>query len=217
MKSLGVFLPYVLPHALGCSEPLAYQALREAAYEFCTRTNIVNQTFTVTSIAGQAEYDLDVPTQMQLARLLKVAWGTDRWLTISDRWDVDDALALRGAVNSYDPTEGDPVAAWAEPETSVFKVYPVPDREVDGMFTVTASYTPTDTATQLDDVLFNRWRTGVVAGALAYLQMMPGQPFTANTFARHRDRFETEIGRATAEARKGAAMTSTRVKARAFA
>lgn len=217
MKHLSAFMPYVIPHVAGCSEPLAFQALREAAQEFCTRTNIVQQTFTVSALAGVAEYDLDVPSQMQLARLLKVGWGTDRWLRVNDRWDVDNALALRGTVNGDDPVQGDPTAAWAEPETAVFKVYPVPDRDLDAMFTVTASYSPTDTATQLDDVLLQRWRRGVVAGALAYLQMMPGQPFTAPTFARHRDQFETEIGRAIAEARKGAAMTSTRIKARAFA
>jgi hypothetical protein len=217
LKALSAFLPYVLPHAAGCTDPMAYQALREAANEFCTRSNIVQQTFTVGSVAGIGDYDFDVPTDMRLVRLLKVAWGVDRWLKVNDRADVDNVLALRGSVNGDDPVQGDPTAAWAQPDTSTFFVYPLPDRSVDGMFTVTASFAPTDRATQLDDVLFDRWRTGVVAGALAYLQMMPGQPFTAPTFARHRDRFETEIGRAIAEARKGAAMTSTRVKARAFA
>jgi hypothetical protein len=37
---------------------------------------------------------------------------------------------------------------------------------------------PARNATQLDDDLYNRWIEAVVAGALARLYMVPGQPFS---------------------------------------
>ena len=40
MTDLDVFLPYIMPYAPGCSEPMANQAIITAAREFCQRTRL---------------------------------------------------------------------------------------------------------------------------------------------------------------------------------
>ena len=40
MKPIDDFLPLILPRAPGCPEPIAFDAIRQAAIEFCERTRI---------------------------------------------------------------------------------------------------------------------------------------------------------------------------------
>lgn len=217
MKSLDIFMPRVIPYVVGCTDPMAKQALVDAAVEFCVRTNAVWQQATLASRVGVAEYDIDVPAQMDVARVIEVYYGTAR-LRANDRADVDDPLALRGAVNGSTPTSGTPAAFFAAHGEGTFKVYPVPDTATALVFTVRASFTPTRNATQLDDVLYTKYIDVLACGAIAYLAAIPGQMFTSKSAADyHRQKFNFGLSRAITDGRKGAVMSSTRVKARAFA
>lgn len=216
MKPTSSFLPRVLPYVLGCTDPMAKQAVVDAAIEFCQRTNAVWTTFTASSRVGVSEYDIDVPTQMVTSRLLDVYFN-DRKLRIVDSMAVDDPYALRGAVDGVDPESGAPLVAYAMQGTATFTVYPVPDEAIVDVFTCKASFQPTRAATQLDDTLYDRYLDTIASGAIAYLASLPGQSFTSlGVYKMHRDKFYLGIGSAVSDARKGASMTSTRVKSRAF-
>lgn len=217
MKSTDLFVAQVVPHVYGCSDPMAKTAVLEAAIEFCQRTNAVWQTATLSATVDIDEYDVDVPAQMQLNKVLEVYHNTTR-LQSYDAASFDDVFGLRGAVDGVDPDSGNPTAFFAVEGASTFKVYPVPDTTETDIFTVKASFLPLRTASQLDDVLYNRYLSTIRSGAIAYLTALPGQPFSSLTVHdMHRQKFELGVSRALAAVRKGAAVTSSRVRARAFA
>ncbi len=217
MKSLDLFLPRVTPYVLDATEPMARQALVDAAIEFCLRTNAVYTITTANATANLGEYDIEEPTGMETVRVQDVYYGRTKLRPV-DTAAVDEPLSLRGAVDGESPVVGTPVAFYALAGTNTFTVYPLPETTTAGMFTVKASFAPTRTATQLDDLLYDRYLDAIASGAIANLVAVPGQRFTsAGGYALHRERFERGVSRALAEARKGAAVTSTRVQPRSFA
>lgn len=52
MTDLDDFLPYIMPYAPGCSEPMAKQAIITAAREFCARTRLWRCTDSFEANAG---------------------------------------------------------------------------------------------------------------------------------------------------------------------
>lgn len=217
MKSTDLFVAQVIPHVYGCSDPMAKQAVIETAIEFCQRTNAVWQSANISTVANQAVYDIDVPAQMQTNKILELYYSTTR-LRAYDATSMDDVLAWRGEVDDQEPTTGDPLAFFAVEGESTFSVYPVPETATTDILTCKASFVPLRSASQLDDLLYNRYLSTIRSGAIAFLTAMPGQPFTSlSMHEMHRQQFERGVSRALAESRKGAAVTSTRVRARAFA
>lgn len=217
MKSIDLFVAQVLPFVMGCTEPMAKTAVLESAIEFCQRTNAVRRLETMDAELDVDEYDVPVPGQMVTNKVIEVYYGTTQ-LYPNDATTIDDVLSTRGAVNDSDPSSGDPTAFYAVEGDATFKVYPIPDATTTNMFTVKASFVPLRTATQLDDVLYNRYLQYIRSGAVAYLASLPAQPFTSlPLYQMHKANFELGVSRAIAESRKGAAITSSRVRARAFA
>lgn len=217
MKTLQSFLPHILPSVVGCSEPLAIQCLRDTAIDFAERTNVWWSWFTVGSEAGVQEYDVDLPTQARLVRVL-AAFYLKTKMRANDVADVDDPFAIRGQIESSEPDSGEPTAIHAVPGGGTFLVYPLPESTVADAFTIRASYAPTDTATSLDDLFYTRYLQAMKYGTLARLYGTAGQGFTSPAMEdREMRKYMREVGRAVREARKGATQTSTRVKARAFA
>lgn len=216
MRATTLFLPRVLPYVLGCTDPMAKQAVVDAAIDFCKRTNVVWRTFVVSSEVGVSEYDIEVPAQMVASRLLDLYYR-DRKLPIVDSLAVDDPFALRGAIDGTQQDAGAPLASYAVLGEATFTVYPVPNEAVEDVFTGKASFQPTRSALQLDDVLYDRYLDTIASGAIMHLASLPGMPFTSKAvYEMHRARFYAGMGSAVSDARKGSGMTNTRVKPRAF-
>jgi len=80
MKKLEFFLPRILPWCLGAPEPLVYQALVDSASQFCEESTCVRYiTDPITIIKDVADYDIDLPVGMDLARVMRVWYGPDPW------------------------------------------------------------------------------------------------------------------------------------------
>jgi hypothetical protein len=69
-KALSLFYPLVLPHVVGCPNPLLDQAILYAAGEFCREGHVVQEISTQNVVAGTQEYDVDLPASSQLSSIL---------------------------------------------------------------------------------------------------------------------------------------------------
>lgn len=210
MKSLDLFMPYILPSVAGCPSAAAEQALREAAFEFCDLTLCVQSVCRVAAVADEDAYPIDSKPQQIPIRLVEAFYG-DSKLTSVPIDEVDNASALTGNMDGGDVESGTPVAAFVRTGLCEVGVYPPPNAPVDSKgFVFRVAYAPTRTATSLDDRLYDLWLAYITAGAVARLQEMPGQSFSADpTFMRAR--FLQGVSRARADARRGRIVSSMRV------
>lgn len=198
MKKLELFLPRVLPWCLGAPEPLVYQALIDSASQFCEDSLCVHYiTDPITVVANVADYDLELPQSCDLARVMRVWYGTgpfDYAASHPTNWVVSDI----GQITIY-PT---PAAALAPGQFMFMDVATKPARN----------------ATVMADQLYNDWIEGVVGGAIMRLCATPDQPYTnPNSAAMGLRAFNLWRGKAQYEQTKGRVKRDTAVRMRPFA
>jgi hypothetical protein len=156
-----------MPLVPGCPEPLAKQALQDAAIAFCEESLVIREKQNFTTFANTSTYTLTSPTDQQPARVMNL-------------W-VDGVLILPSAsdsVTAVSSTAAQPVTYYTTRDSSVFllNLYPQPD----AVYTIIAEVAmrPIRAAASLQDDLFDLWIEPIVEGALARLMSMPGQSFT---------------------------------------
>lgn len=170
MKALSAFFPRILPYLPGCPEPLAAQVLIDAAIEFCDSSLVLRQNLdTFNTVVGRVQYDLDAPSaQHDINRVMGVTLDGKELV-------AGMAEALRGDM----PTApAKPRGFYTDRTDSVFTLMlsPPPDEVYSVLVNVALS--PTRTATQLDDDLYNTWINPIVSSAIARAMQIPGQPFS---------------------------------------
>lgn len=205
MKTLDDFLPFIMPYVPMCPEPLARQALIQAAIEFCSRTQIVQSIERVRLVAGREVYGIDIPAQHELLNVLEVVYA-GRSL---------DALSYPVAEMSPGRPQG---VLKPLPEQSELTVVPAPDADSASFILVHSAFRPTAKATMLAPELFNEWHDAIVQGALKRLCAMPAQPFTAaSTVVLATQAFAEYVVEARLVARKKRLVHSDRVQPRPLA
>lgn len=215
-QTLDAFLPHVLPYAPGCSDLAAYQAIRDAAIDFCRRTGVVQRVSTNSVVAGTQDYTITVVTDMQLAAVQGAAYqGT--WLTPVSPDQVESDTALRGVtIGTAVPQAGTPIFYFQKtPDVAALSLYPIPDTSVTTGLTVKASFMPTQTAATLDDLLLNDYAEAIGAGALTRLLAMPGQMFSGNP-APYLAAYERHINNAKRLKQRGKLPSNLRVNGQRF-
>lgn len=221
MITLESFLPYVLPSASNCPEPLAIQALRNAAIDFCTRTDLIQRVFTPNVIAGTATLAIDVPNNMTVGRVMEMYYKDSRMHPATPD-GVRSPLAMRGA-NIGDATivTGYPRFYFqTTPDSDTFNVYPVPDATaaLTAGYTLRVSFVPDQECMTVDDTLFDDYAEDIANGALARILMTPGQSFTSVTAsAAYRSMFEGAIKAGRRQTQMGYTNGAQRIAPRPFA
>lgn len=175
MLSLDIFLTRLMPKVPGCPEPTALQALLDAVMDFSDSTRAIRVTTEpIPLVAGQALYDLDLPTGTEPLMVVRAWVGRHPLLIppeatrVSVEANSDLVAAPLGAPMAMLPYEG-----------ATFRLYPTPDSFAAGaMFTARLAIRPTASATQVMDPLFDTWRDAIVAGATYRLAETPGQAYT---------------------------------------
>ena len=197
-RKLENFLPRILPWCLGAPEPLVYQALIDSASQFCEESTVIHYiTDPVTVIPKVSEYEIDLPPQCDLARVMKVFFST----------------------GPYDIYTSQPVN-WQLTDLTTLKIYPVPQQELpEGQFMFFDVATkPSHNATVLDDKLYTDWIEGVAGGAIFRLCSTPDQPYTnPNNAAIGLAAFKTWRGKAQYDCVKHRVKRDTGVRMRPFA
>ena len=166
MKPIDDFLPLILPRAPGCPEPIAFDAIRQAAIEFCERTRIWRDT---DQFMADEFGDIFAPAQSVVYQIEDARFDGRRLTPIG----VQD---LNGMYPDCDWTtktgEQPQYVTQLHPDT--IKVVP----SMSGMVTLTMLLKPTNNAQELPDFIFDQYARTIADGALAEILMIPGQPYT---------------------------------------
>lgn len=219
MQSLDVFLPRLLPLVPGCPEPLAVQALLDAAIEFCDETCVVVSVTTPSAIqAGVSGYTVTLPQQAELTRVSRV-WCGKRKLNLAQGVKVDTPLVYTNPIGEFYAPEGAPTTATIS-STGVVTLYPTPDAATAAkeLLSLRIATRPTRSATQVDDRLGSAWAEAIVAGAAYRLTGMQAVAFSdeAQSVKAHA-RFRYFINRARIEANRTSLGGSVGVRNNPFA
>jgi hypothetical protein len=180
---LTSFLPYVLPYVMGCSEPLALQAVRDTCIRFSEQTLLVQATLDpIMAIPNITTYDLD-SSSGQAIHLITQAWFE------KDRLEVLHADSPHLRVEMFNDTfpgadkqPGRPSALMQNSDFT-FTLDRRPDERVRGAITIRGVVKPTMNASSVDDLLFNDYAFEIGQGAVAYLMRIPAQAFSNPTLA----------------------------------
>ena len=206
MISIDSFFSRVLPYVVGCSEPMARQAVLDSAIKFCDQSNVIRQTVDAFStVSGLVSYDLEAPnTQMRIARVLAV---TVDGVEIGGIFEED--------VPRLNSQSAKPTSFYTTRVNSelVVNMHPLPDAAYSVI--VTAAYAPTRAATSLENDLYNYYSEGIAAGAISKLAAIPNMPFSNDMLAA---KMEMEAAKhcsaAKTESYYGRIRGGTRVKSR---
>lgn len=209
MTPLSQFLPRVLVYTPACSEPMLIQALLDTAIDFCEKTAAVRY------LAGPEP----VPANTASVALC----STNRQLEIT--------MVLRAYLNDEElaPTPAD-LVRYPAPQTTKPTSYTYAKQGCDTQvilnafadedYTLTAEVVvkPTRTAESVPEELFEKWVDAIVAGTLARIYMIPGQPFSApDAGAYQQARYARMVHNARIDASHGRLRGSLTVKLRPFA
>lgn len=144
----------------GCPEPVIYDAIIEAAIEFCRKTRAVTESVNVTTIIGTATYALSTSAGTRAARVERVERGTIP-LTESSRVVFDNSTTLRAA--------GQATHYYLSDDSLTFGPKPNAIETLAALVTTE----PVFGSITLPDVLVNDWRRVIAAGAKAMLLATP--------------------------------------------
>jgi len=169
---LDAFLPYVLPFAANCPEPLALRAVLSACTDLCRDTQVLQQAIDpVDLVADQGTYALTAPAGLVPSQLVSLYYLGRRLRSVSP-------LTLEQR-NSFDwrAQRGD-AAAFTQLDVESFTLVPAPAVSRTGAVTGVLAVMPSRTADTVDGVLLEHHAEVVAAGALARILATPEQPYT---------------------------------------
>ena len=203
------FLPEVLPSVPACAEPLAVNAVRNAAIEFCSNTLFWQETQADTAITvavtPSAPLTLSAPTG---ARIIQIMAVTIDGLPLSPI-SID---MLDDGVYNWRGRTGKPSAFYQpNPDQLVFVLPP------DASYTATlrVAYSPTRVADGVDERIYQNYLEAVSFGAVARLAAIPGQAFSNPEVASYaRAMFNNAMTDATIEANKSYTRGSPQIQMR---
>lgn len=214
MATLAEFMPHVLPLVPGCPAPLAELTLRAVAIDFCFHAPVVQELLDpIDMIAGQTEYDIDLPYGSNVTLILEAFYlgqrmgmfktGDEPLPDSSPGWLVQHAgpapYALRQAAGN------------------TFSLDRVPAESVAEAIVLRVATRPVPTAGVLDDVLRDDYAYEIGAGTAARLMLMPGQLFSNPKLApTYQAIYLAARTEARIRAERSFGMAATRVRPRPF-
>jgi hypothetical protein len=172
MRALSDFFPWIMPFAPNCPDPIAEQYLRVAADEFCTRTRSWREIETI-DVRGDEQEIICVPPQATLMEI-EDAWWDKQWrLRRVPYADIRPDL-----LPAYDPANPPPSANVPEVISQAGPNGVVVAPRSRGCLRVNMFLKPAPDADELPDYLFDQFAQPLSSGALSWILMLPGQPFT---------------------------------------
>lgn len=200
--------PEIMPMVNGCPSPIVDNAIRNATIELCDFGLMYREDIDpVVTEAGVAEYDLDLGSSVAIAEIISAR-------TDSRRLDPKTTEDLSSTGSVFEAVTGGGPVAYYQIGPNTLRLYPIPD----GVYTVyvTAAMKPSRKATGCESYVMDKYRDGIVAGALSRLLIMP-MAWSNPTYAvQARQMFVKEMGQAKADGMKNFTMASPRVMPRAF-
>lgn len=198
----SVFFPDLLVEVPYVSHPIVERALREAAIEFCRRSNAwVHVMDPIPLAAGQAVYDWDIPADSLVQRPLEVWAGGDKLDPISSA----ELSAIYGG--EWQDETSTPLYYLSEEVDGGSRqvtLAPTPNAAILPGMTARLVLKPTRTATGIAEVVYEDYGRQIATGALARLLHMSGvQWANPKLGAKHEQDFDLAVARASIRAAKG--------------
>ncbi|MBT8449417.1 MAG: hypothetical protein KJO69_06985 [Gammaproteobacteria bacterium] len=201
------FAPFIRPEVQGCPDFLLERAVRDAATDFCRRTDVyLAEPEYIQISAGVNEYTVTIPSGTELNHIVDIYNDNIALNPVS----FTELLKRLGDEN----TRGNP-KFYAQRDNKDFYLAPIPAEK--DTLRVLYSLKPTSSSTSIPDTIGKEYREIISHGALFRLQMMAGQPFSNPNFgAINRDLFEKEVGRTIRQSKYGFSGGSLTCKPRGF-
>ena len=165
-------LPEVLAYVPTVPEPVAINAIRNAAIEFCQASHIwLFDHDATTVVVGVANYEFDPPPDTVVVRVHQAWFDTGPIAPVTE-----DSLQASFGTNWREAT-GTPTKFLQQVHNEILLV-PIPDKRVVGGLKMTCALAPTRTATSIDTAIYERWAEKIAFGARARLHETPNQLYS---------------------------------------
>jgi hypothetical protein len=167
----SIFFPHLIPLVPHVADPVATQAVRDACIEFCKGTMIWREAIDpMSSIQGEAVYELDLPTDATLAHIVDLYYDS-RMLTKKSVSELSryarDWMQLVGKPTMYTMLNSNEIM-----------LVPKPDVAVAGAITGILAFTPSRKSTTVNDDVYEDYAEEITRGAAAKLLMIPNQQWS---------------------------------------
>jgi len=167
MATLESILPLIQPHIPGCPESIALDAIRNACIRFCKDTRLIRETLPADDIISTVDdYTMTASLNNDIVGIVHFLYD-ERELPGHTEEELD---IIDNGWRTADPGEA---TAYMSISPNRFKLNRVPDETIVGGLIVRIATRPTDTATEVNDILFNDWRETIKYGALSELLEIP--------------------------------------------
>lgn len=204
MKSLDAFMTLITPHAKGVPVPTAYNGIRLAAIEFCEKTRLwkYNDTFTVKPTDSEV---LCAPAGSVVHEIESARFnGCNLTPKLPSQLDAEQ----RGW--RTDTQTAQESRFITQLELNTITLYP----RATGSLDLSLWLKPAYDASELPDFMVDMYRNDIAEGALAYILMTPGQPFSSPDLATfYRMKFDNRLGTLSYKSTVGQQRARPRVKA----
>jgi len=207
----SAFLPDVLPHVAGVSDPLAEGEIRKAAIEFCHKSLAWTHMHDPVTVAARVNpYDYSKPSGTQVVEPLQV------WLEERKVIEFKTPAELSELYGDWRKAEGTPQFITQE-RPSQFYLVPTPTMTLANGLTLRVALKPSRSASGVDSMIHEEYAEVIANGAIARLLAIPGKPWTNLSLASARGEiFNADINKVRHRVRRGYAPAKPRVPAQFF-
>ncbi len=207
MADLSALFPQIRPFVPNCPEPAIEDAARHAMRQFCAESWWLRRNATFTTVADQQQYEIANTADLQLVALVaaQIAQNANsiaplRPVSLGSMYPMPQA----GLPTMYQYLPYNTIALFTTPNAA----YEV---------TATVVVQPTDSTQTIPDELLTKWDHGLAAGALAWLQLIPGQAWSnAALAAQNAAEFRSTISNAKADVQRSYLAGAGRARPRRF-
>jgi len=191
------FGPYVMPHVIGCPEPMLVQHARMAAIEFCRRTLCDQRLLEDVQSDGTPIIELLPPVGTQLVKIKSVKADGREWPIVDPIYGTE--LSWSESPQDFCYTQ----------DNKTLMLYP--EQPSGTPVDVVAALMPSIDAAFFDDNVAKQHLYDIVPGVIASIKKVPGQPFSdLNAAAVHQAQFESRIRTIAAKTGRGHAAAKMR-------
>jgi hypothetical protein len=157
------FAPYVLPHVIGCPDPVMTHHVRLAAIEWCRRTLCWVEWLDDVSTEPTPEVEIDQGRNRQVIKIKHVVVGGQEWSLVEPDYGI--RVAMQDGSEQFCYTD----------DQKILNVYPL--QKIGTPVKIRAALAPSLQAASMDKAL-DEHAQDIAEGAIASIQRLPGQSFS---------------------------------------
>jgi hypothetical protein len=208
------FFSNVMPEVPGCPEITAFNAIQNAAIEFCEKSLILQRDHDpITVVAGIVDYDLEPPTGYLVVKVMR-AWLEGNELTALAPDMVRGPEVYNRLYSSYAAQPTTPTA-FLQKDVRTVSLWGLPDKKYNNGLTMRVALKPTRAAETIEDEIYEDYYEAIANGALVRLLNSQGKPYSSRDGAAVADRqFRQAINVARQRATHGNVRSSLSVQMR---